>query len=69
MNEKSFISNRVWNTWFFKRDHMDIIKFIKTTIGINKGNTSIVWTCSQSISRICKSRDTMKGGCLYGYRI
>ena len=48
---------------------MAYLEFIKIVVGISQGNTSIVWTCSQSIPRIRKSRNTMKGGCLYGYRI
>ena len=48
---------------------MAYIEFIKITIGNSKGNTSIVWTCSQIIPCFCKSRNTMKGGCLYGCKV
>ena len=61
-NEKSFFNNRVWNAWISKRDHVAYIEFIKIAVGISKGNTSIVWTCSQSIPCVRKSRSTMKGG-------
>lgn len=48
---------------------MAYIEFIKVAIGNIKSNTFIVWTCSQIIPCFCKSRNTMKGGGLYGCRI
>lgn len=69
VNEKSVFNNRVWITWISKRNRLAYIEFIKIAIGTSKGNTSIVWTCSQSIPCVRKSRNTMKGGCLYGYWI
>ena len=64
MNEKSVFNNRVWITWISKRNRLAYIEFIKIAIGASKGNTSIVWTCSQNIPCVRKIRNTMKGGCL-----
>ena len=66
VNEKSFFNNRVWITWISKRNRLAYIEFLKIAIGASKGNTSIVWTCSQSIPCVRKSRNTMKEVFEYG---